>query len=96
MLVNEDAGAEFLVVEGVDELFHDGYADGIFDGEFDVEGGELDFRVGGRASEKAEGLTSTTHSFRIERTRGGMRGRTLFHLGFPVLCGSGGMTRWRC
>ena len=70
MLVNENAGAEFLVVKGVDELLHDGYADGILDGEFDVEGGELDFRVGRRASEEAEGLTSAIHSFRRGRKRG--------------------------
>jgi hypothetical protein len=41
--VNEDSSAEFLVVEGVDELFHEGYGDGGIGGEFYVERGELDF-----------------------------------------------------
>ena len=41
--VDEDSSAEFLVVEGVDELFHEGYGDGGFSGEFYVERRELDF-----------------------------------------------------
>jgi hypothetical protein len=41
--VDENSCAEFLVVEGVDELFHECYGDGGVGGEFYVERGELDF-----------------------------------------------------
>lgn len=56
--VYKDSGAEFLVVEGVDEGFHEGDGDGGVCGEFDVEGGELDFRGGGCAGKETECLAS--------------------------------------
>jgi len=56
--VNEDSGAEFLVVKGVDELFHEGDGDGGVGGEFYVERGELYFWGGRGTGEETESLTS--------------------------------------
>jgi hypothetical protein len=86
--IYKDSCAEFLVIEGMNELFHEVYADAGFGGEFYVEGGELDFGCGGGTSVESQFLTSGVN----RREEGG----TLSRLRFRLCSGFGGRIRWGC
>ena len=89
--VDEDPGAEFLVVEGVHELFHQVHGDGGFGGEFDVQRGQLDGRGRWCAGVETQFLSSITTTLVLNCTilrgedEGGRAGRYSISLGFSPL-----------